>query len=106
VAASPASTKRFEAPLELTQTPVLYGSLTLSSGGQAPPTWSMTSAAKRRLRHGVDHEIAADIVWVLNDPGLYDSLVHRRHWAPDQYRAWLAATMIRQLLPSLNQAPE
>ncbi|HEY8951579.1 MAG TPA: TetR family transcriptional regulator [Candidatus Dormibacteraeota bacterium] len=63
-------------------------------------------SGKGRLRQGVDHEIAADIVWILNDPGLYHSLVHRRHWAPDQYRAWLAATMIRQLLPSLNQAPE
>jgi AcrR family transcriptional regulator len=54
---------------------------------------------KGRLRKGVDPEVAADIVWVLNDPGLYHSLVHRRHWTPGKYRAWLAATMVRQLLP-------
>jgi AcrR family transcriptional regulator len=54
---------------------------------------------KSRLRQGVDQEAAADIVWVLNDPGLYHLLVHRRRWTPERYRAWLAATMIRQLLP-------
>jgi hypothetical protein len=54
---------------------------------------------KSRLRQGVDQEAAADIVWVLNDPGLYHLLVPRRRWTPDWYRAWLAATMIRQLLP-------
>ena len=54
---------------------------------------------KGQLRQGLHQDVAADIVWVLNDPGLYHSLVHRRHWTPDKYHAWLAATMIRQLLP-------
>jgi AcrR family transcriptional regulator len=54
---------------------------------------------KGRLRQGLDQTVAADVVWVLNDPGLYHSLVNRRRWTPDKYHAWLAATMIGQLLP-------
>ncbi len=54
---------------------------------------------KGRLRTGVDREAAADIVWLLNDPGLYQMLVGRRAWTPGRYQAWLAETMIRQLLP-------
>lgn len=54
--------------------------------------------AKGGLRDALDPAIAADIVWVLNDPGLYDLLVHRRGWAHDRFRAWLAATLTAQLL--------
>lgn len=54
---------------------------------------------KGKLRAGLDHEAAADIVWTLNDPGLYHSLVHRRGWSTGRYEAWLAETMIGQLLP-------
>ena len=54
---------------------------------------------KGKLRAGLDREAAADIVWTLNDPGLYHSLVRRRGWTPHRYHAWLAETMIQQLLP-------
>lgn len=54
---------------------------------------------KGSLRPGVDKEAAADIVWVLNDPGLYHLLVHRRGWSPAQFQAWLAEAMIQQLQP-------
>lgn len=54
---------------------------------------------KGQVRLGVDREAAADIVWLLNDPGLYQMLVRRRGWTPGRYHAWLAETMIRQLLP-------
>ena len=54
---------------------------------------------KGRLRTGLDREAAADIVWLLNDAGLYHLLVLQRGWTPDKYRGWLAETMIRQLLP-------
>ncbi|SRR5713226_7794013 len=57
-----------------------------------------------RLRRGVDQKAAADIVWLLNDPGLYHLLVHVRGWAPDHYRGWLAETMTRQLLPDQDRA--
>jgi hypothetical protein len=54
---------------------------------------------KGQLRQGVDREAAADIIGLLNDPGLYQMLVRRRGWTPGRYHAWLAETMIRQLLP-------
>lgn len=54
---------------------------------------------KGRLQPALDSDSAADIVWVLNDPGLYHSLVRRRRWTPERYRTWLAETLIRQLLP-------
>lgn len=54
---------------------------------------------KGQLRRGLDREAAADIVWLLNDPGLYDLLVRRRGWTPNHYSGWLTETMIRQLLP-------
>jgi AcrR family transcriptional regulator len=54
---------------------------------------------KGRLRAGLDREAAADIIWLLNDAGLYHLLVLRRGWTPGKYQAWLAETMIRQLLP-------
>ncbi len=54
---------------------------------------------KSQLRAGLDREKAADIIWLLNDPGLYELLLRRRGWTPDRYQAWLAETMIRQLLP-------
>jgi AcrR family transcriptional regulator len=64
---------------------------------------------KGRLRPGLDREAAADIVWLLNDAGLYHLLVLQRDWTPDKYRGWLAETMIRQLLPDkadgLGQSP-
>ncbi|MGB9376560.1 MAG: TetR/AcrR family transcriptional regulator [Mycobacteriales bacterium] len=54
---------------------------------------------KGGLRHGLDPVAAADIVWVLNDPGMYHQFVHQRGWTPDYYQAWLAETLIAQLLP-------
>jgi AcrR family transcriptional regulator len=54
---------------------------------------------KGRLRDGLDEELAADIVWVLTDPGLYGRLVHQRKWPPGRFQGWLAETLQRQLLP-------
>jgi AcrR family transcriptional regulator len=56
--------------------------------------------AKGRLRDDIDAETAGDLVWVLNDPGLYHLLVERRGWTPERYETWLAATMQAQLLPA------
>jgi len=50
------------------------------------------------IRSGLDPELAADVVWVLNDPGLYVRFVCERGWAPNAYRDWLAATLKAQLL--------
>ena len=59
---------------------------------------------KGSLRPGLDRESAADVVWVLNDPGLYHLLVHRRGWSPAQFQSWLADAMIRQLDPTKQKA--
>jgi AcrR family transcriptional regulator len=56
--------------------------------------------AKGRLRPGLDREVAGDLMWVLNDAGLYHLLVHRRRWAPERFRTWLSGTMRDQLLPA------
>jgi AcrR family transcriptional regulator len=54
------------------------------------------------LRGNLDAEEAADVLWVLNDPGLYRMLVLERGWLPDRFGGWLAAAMIAQLLPDRN----
>lgn len=54
--------------------------------------------SRKALRKDLDRESAGDLVWVLNDPGLYYMLVHRRRWSPARFRAWLAETLKAQLL--------
>jgi AcrR family transcriptional regulator len=54
--------------------------------------------AREALRPGLDKTRAADVVWVLNDPGLYHLLVHDRGWTPGQFQKWLAETLKEQLL--------
>lgn len=56
-------------------------------------------ASKGRLKAGLGASAAADLVWVLNDPGLYHLLVHQRGWPPERFRVWLAKTLRAQLLP-------
>jgi AcrR family transcriptional regulator len=55
--------------------------------------------ARDALRTGLDKNRAADVVWVLNDPGLYHLLVHDRGWTPVQFQQWLAEALEGQLLP-------
>ncbi|MDQ2913592.1 MAG: TetR/AcrR family transcriptional regulator [Chloroflexota bacterium] len=54
--------------------------------------------ARQALRKDLDRESAGDLVWVLNDPGLYFMLVHRRRWSAARFQAWLAQTLKTQLL--------
>jgi len=54
---------------------------------------------KGSLREGLEERAAADIVWVLNDPGLYHQLVDRQGWTPERFEEWLAESMGRLLLP-------
>lgn len=53
---------------------------------------------KGRLRKGLTEKDAADIVWVLNGPGVYFDLVHGRGWTPERFTAWLTAAFHSQLL--------
>jgi AcrR family transcriptional regulator len=55
-------------------------------------------AQRDALRDGLDHQSASDILWVLNDPGLYQLLVTQRRWTQRRFRTWLTTTMQTQLL--------
>jgi AcrR family transcriptional regulator len=50
------------------------------------------------LRPDLDPKQAADLVWVLNDPGLFHMLVHRRGWSSQAYERHLTELLIRELL--------
>ncbi len=56
------------------------------------------TASKGPLRDGLDQDAAADIVWVLNDPGLYHLLAVVRGWPHERYRDWLASELRHHLL--------
>ena len=50
------------------------------------------------LRQGLDSDAAGDVVWILNDPGLYHQLVFEQAWSSDSFCTWLSETMHTQLL--------
>ena len=52
------------------------------------------------LRNGLTVDVARDIIWVYNDPGLHFGLVHQRGWSDRRYRTWLFETFSQQLLTS------
>jgi AcrR family transcriptional regulator len=60
----------------------------------------VVAALTRRnaLRPKLDRASATDILWVLNDPSVYQQLVERRRWTQGRYRAWLTEAMQHQLL--------
>lgn len=51
------------------------------------------------LRPGLRQRDAADVIHALLSPELYRLLVIDRGWKPERYQAWLAATLVDQLLP-------
>jgi len=50
------------------------------------------------LKQGLSVDMAADILWMHNDPSVYDKLVRQRGWPVAQFRDWLAAALQAQLL--------
>jgi hypothetical protein len=46
----------------------------------------------------VDVERAADILWTLNHPALWQLLVEQRGWTPEEYERWCADAACAQLL--------
>jgi AcrR family transcriptional regulator len=50
------------------------------------------------LRPGLTVRTAGDVLWTLNDPDLYVSLVERQGWSPEAFRSWLADSMRTLLL--------
>jgi AcrR family transcriptional regulator len=57
------------------------------------------TASKGPLGAGLDLEAAADLVWVLVDPGLFHMLINGRGWSSEQYSEWLGAALCHELLP-------
>jgi AcrR family transcriptional regulator len=55
-------------------------------------------AERDALLDGLDRQSASDILWVLNDPGLYQLLVTQRRWTQRRFRSWLTGSMQAQLL--------
>ena len=56
-------------------------------------------AAKGPLREGLDAVTAADVTWLLMDPGNYRALTAERGWTQAAYQRWLAGTLTAALLP-------
>ena len=50
------------------------------------------------LRPGVGVDRAADVLWTINHPNLWQLLVGERGWTPDEYEQWCADTLCAQLL--------
>jgi AcrR family transcriptional regulator len=56
-------------------------------------------AKRGPLRGDLDRRMATDVLWVLNDPGLFRSLVELRGWTSRRFETWLARAMRTELLP-------
>lgn len=53
---------------------------------------------KKALRPGLDVDRAADLLWTINHPDLWQLLVGQRGWTPDEYEQWCADLACSQLL--------
>jgi len=51
------------------------------------------------LRSDLSVRRAADVVWAINSPELYDLLANERGWSLSSYEGWLADTLCRLLIP-------
>jgi hypothetical protein len=49
---------------------------------------------------GLERQRAVDVLWLLNDPAHYASLVLSCRWPEPDFRTWLAGTMRSALLPA------
>jgi hypothetical protein len=55
-------------------------------------------AEKDGLRTGLDATQAADIIWAVNHPDVWQLLVGRLGWSAERYEQWCADTACQQLL--------
>ena len=53
---------------------------------------------RKALRRGLDVTRAADILWTLNHPNVWQLLVVERGWTPDRFEKWFADPAVAQLL--------
>ena len=55
-------------------------------------------AEKKALRPGLSVDRAADILWTLNHPNLWQLLVRERGWTPEEHEQWWGDIACAQLL--------
>ncbi len=55
-------------------------------------------AGKADLREELTRQDAADTVWLLMEPAVFDRLVRHRQWTVDRYQDWFARTARRLLV--------
>jgi len=53
---------------------------------------------KKALRPGLSVDRAADMLWTLNHPNLWQLLVRERGWTPEEHERWWADVACAQLL--------
>jgi AcrR family transcriptional regulator len=53
---------------------------------------------KKALKRALDVAAAADILWMLNHPDVWQLLVGLRGWSADQYETWFGDASCRELL--------
>jgi AcrR family transcriptional regulator len=80
----------------------------LAENGRAQRIRGMRAIAqiltdRRALKPDLTSTEAADILWLLNDPGVYHRLVIEQKWDPDRYQNWLADALICLLIPPSYQ---
>jgi len=61
-------------------------------------------ADRGALKPGLTPAEAADVLWLLMDPGVYHRLVIEQGWEPDRYQDWLADAFISLLIPASYQS--
>lgn len=55
--------------------------------------------AQGQLRAGLDEMHAAETMWTLTSPDVFNLLTTDRGWSKEEYSAWLGDSLIRLLLP-------
>lgn len=62
-------------------------------------TAASLSAKLARDPDTIDVDAAVDVLYLFNDPAIYDVLVRERGWSPPAFSSWLAATYGALLIP-------
>ncbi len=62
-------------------------------------------AEKHALRPGLSVDRAADILWTLNHPNLWQLLVRERGWTPEEHEQWWSDVACTQLLRNRTRGP-
>jgi len=62
-------------------------------------------ADRGALKPGLTPAEAADVLWLLTDPGVYHRLVIEQGWPPGRYQQWLADALISLLIAPSYHPP-